>query len=49
MGPEEYWKLFLETGAPECYLMFRAECRRAESSVPEDTRACIACDGVQRP
>ena len=42
-----YWNLFLETGAPECYLLFRSAVRMEGRDVSENTGTCPAPDGVQ--
>lgn len=47
MKADDYWKLFMETGAPECYLMFRSECRREQQDVFEDTGLGTPANGVQ--
>jgi len=43
----DYWNLFLETGAPECYLLFRKMCRTEDKNVYENTGSCAPSDGVQ--
>lgn len=49
MRSEDYWSLFLETGAPECYLAFQAAKRQEDANVSENTGACSPSNGVQRP
>lgn len=43
----EYWQLFLETGAPECYLLFRSTARMEEQGVFQDTGTGPSPDAVQ--
>ena len=43
----DYWNLFLDTGAPECYLMFQKVRRTEGENVFEDTRPCAPANGVQ--
>ena len=47
MNAQQYWKIFIETGAPEMYLLFRQEARREESYVLDDTRIGAACHRLQ--
>ena len=47
MNAQQYWKIFLETGAPEMYLLFRQEARREEKYVLDDTGISAACNGLQ--
>ena len=35
MDAREYWKLFLETGAPEIYMMYTKALQTEETHVPE--------------
>lgn len=35
MNANDYWQLFLETGAPEAYLMYARVLKTEESHVPE--------------
>ena len=37
MDAQSYWELFLETGAPEIYMLYRAQ-KSEDSHVPEDKR-----------
>ena len=36
MKAQEYWTLFLETGAPEAYLLYTTALRTEGSHVPEN-------------
>ena len=47
MNANDYWNLFLETGAPECYLMFRRASQTEEQDVLENSGPCAPPDGVQ--
>ena len=47
MNAQNYWKIFLETGAPEMYLLFRQESRLEEDHVLDNQGACAACHGLQ--
>ena len=47
MNASDYWTLFMETGAPECYLLFQAARRGTEQDVFEDTGPCAPPNGVQ--
>lgn len=46
MKPEEYWKLFMETGAPEYYLAFRACKEPEEAHVSEHSGTGTPGNGV---
>ena len=35
MDAREYWKLFIETGAPEVYMMYTQALKSEETYVPE--------------
>lgn len=47
MNAQEYWKIFLETGAPEMYLLFRQQCRQEDKHVLEDSGIGAACHRLQ--
>lgn len=47
MNASDYWNLFMETGAPECYMLFRQASRTEEQDVFEDTGTCAPPNGVQ--
>lgn len=36
MNADEYWKLFLETGAPEVYLMYSTAMKTEGKHVPDN-------------
>ena len=47
MNAMDYWHLFLETGAPEAYLMF-SEARKSEvTDVPDYQGLGASCHGLQ--
>ena len=47
MEPQEWWNLFLETGAPEAYLAYRMQCRTTEvPDVSENQCAGAAGSGL---
>ena len=46
MNAQQYWKIFLETGAPEMYLLFRQASRWEEKHVFDDTGIGTACHGL---
>lgn len=37
MKAEDYWNVFLETGAPEAYLLYSAALKTEGKHVPDDT------------
>ena len=43
----DYWKLFLETGAPEYYMMYSQALKGERSHIPDDTSAGIAGHRLQ--
>lgn len=47
MNASDYWTIFLETGAPEMYLMFNQARRMEETDVFNDQGASPACQGLQ--
>jgi len=47
MNAQNYWQLFLETGAPEMYLLYN-EARKVEQvNVFNDQRPCASCNHLQ--
>jgi hypothetical protein len=47
MDAKEYWQLFLETGAPELYLMYTSALKTEGTHVPESPGAGAAGHGLQ--
>ena len=47
MNANDYWTIFLETGAPEMYLMFNQARRMEEKNVFNDQGVGPACQGLQ--
>ena len=47
MNACDYWTIFLETGAPEMYLMFQQARRREESYVSDNTGFGASGNGLQ--
>lgn len=47
MKSGDYWSLFMETGAPECYLAFQAAKRLEDENVSESTGSCAPSNGIQ--
>lgn len=47
MNAQNYWQMFLETGAPEMYLLYN-EARKTEAKhVSDNSSAGVACNGLQ--
>lgn len=47
MNKQELWQLFLETGAPEAYLLYNRAKRMELSHVSDNQSTGIAPDGLQ--
>ncbi len=47
MKSGDYWSLFLETGAPECYVAFQAAKRQEDENVSENTGTCTPANAIQ--
>ena len=47
MDARDYWQLFVETGAPEMYLMYSNALKMEENHVPERSGTCIESHGLQ--
>lgn len=41
------WELFMDTGAPEAYLLYHMLNHREEIHVPDDSRTGTPCNGLQ--
>ena len=46
MQAQDYWKIFLETGAPEVYLMYNQARRMEEADVSDYQRSGVAGVGL---
>ena len=47
MKSQDYWYLFLETGAPEAYLLYQRALKMEASDVPDNSGAGTAGHGLQ--
>ena len=47
MRSQDYWQLFLETGAPEAYVSYMQMLHREESHVPDDPGHRAESHGLQ--
>ena len=47
MDAREYWKLFIETGAPEVYMMYTQALKSEETYVPEHSSSGAAGQQLQ--
>ena len=47
MNAQTYWQLFLETGAPEYYLLYSKATKMEAGDVSDDTGAGAAGHGLQ--
>ena len=47
MKAMDYWQLFMETGAPELYLLYQQALKVEESNVSDCKGHCPARDGLQ--
>lgn len=47
MDAKEYWQLFLETGAPEVYMMYTRVLKAEEKHVPEHQSIGIESQRLQ--
>jgi hypothetical protein len=47
MDAKEYWKLFVETGAPEMYLLYSNALKMEDRHVPERSGPGAAGHGLQ--
>lgn len=47
MNARDYWSLFLETGAPEAYLMYTNAQKLEENHVPDDSGDRPQSHGLQ--
>ncbi len=47
MNAKNYWQLFLDTGAPEMYLLYQEALKMEESHVLDRRGHCSAGNGLQ--
>ena len=47
VNANEYWEMFMQTGAPEMYLMYKQAVKLEESDVSKGAGLGLACNGVQ--
>lgn len=47
MNADAYWEIFLQTGSPEAYLMYKQAVMMEESDVSKGAGIGIAGNGVQ--
>ena len=47
MQAQDYWKIFLETGAPEVYVLYNQARRMEETDVSDHQRSGVAGVGLQ--
>ena len=47
MKAQDYWNIFLVTGAPEAYLLYNQARRMEETHVSDPTGAGSSCFGLQ--
>ena len=47
MRASDYWSLFLETGAPEAYILYNRALKMEAKDVPEDSGLGAAGHGLQ--
>lgn len=47
MNAQDYWNIFIETGAPEVYLLYNQVRRMEEANVSDDARVGSAGLGLQ--
>ena len=47
MNAQDFWNVFLETGAPEMYLLYNQARRLEEQNVCNDSGSCSSGFGVQ--
>ena len=47
MNANEYWTMFMQTGAPAIYLMYKNAKQMEEANVSDCAGPCGACNGIQ--
>lgn len=47
MNAKDFWNMFMDTGAPEAYLLYARALKMEERHVPEDTGTGASGHGLQ--
>lgn len=47
MHSEDYWKLFVDTGAPEMYMLYQNARKMENLHVPDNTGSCAQSHSLQ--
>lgn len=47
MNSSDYWSVFLETGAPEAYLLYSAALKTEGNHVSDNSGDCSSRNGLQ--
>lgn len=47
MNAKDYWTMFMDTGAPEAYLLYTRALKMEADHVPEDTGTGASGHGLQ--
>ena len=47
MKSQDFWQIFLETGAPEAYLLYSKALKMKANHVPDDSGVSASCHGLQ--
>lgn len=47
MNANAFWQMFLDTGAPEMYLLYNKARKMEDVHVSDDSRPCPAGNGLQ--
>lgn len=47
MNSQDYWQIFMETGAPEMYLLYQNARKTEISNVLDDTGSCASGHQLQ--
>lgn len=47
MTQKDYWRVFMATGSPEAYMLYRQARRMEENRVSDDESTCSAGDRLQ--
>ncbi len=47
MNAQNFWQIFLETGAPEMYLLYNQARKQEKENVLEDSGTCDTLNSIQ--